>query len=218
MFKEIFENVFLINSDLATKNLSPGFRVYGEKLVKDENGVEYRIWDPYRSKLAAAIKLGLKTLPIKKESRVLYLGAATGTTSSHVSDIAEKGIVYCVEISAVAMKHLLKVAEKRENMIPLLNDARKPEEYAQYVKEVDVIYEDVSCKEQAEILLANSSLLKQKGYALFAIKSQSIDVSKNPKEVFKEVKQKISSTFEILQEINIEKYHKHHLFLLLRKK
>jgi len=218
MFKEIFENVFLINSDLATKNLSPGFRVYGEKLVKDENGIEYRIWDPYRSKLAAAIKLGLRTLPIKKESRVLYLGAATGTTPSHVSDIAEKGIVYCVEISAVAMKHLLKVAEKRENMIPLLNDARKPEEYAQYVKEVDVIYEDVSCKEQAEILLANSSLLKQKGYALFAIKSQSIDVSKNPKEVFKEVKQKISSTFEILQEINIEKYHRHHLFLLLRKK
>ena len=218
MFKEIFENVFLINSDLATKNLSPGFRVYGEKLVKDEKGVEYRIWDPYRSKLAAAIKLGLKTLPIKKESRVLYLGAATGTTPSHVSDIAEKGIVYCVEISAVAMKHLLKVAEKRENMIPLLNDARKPEEYAQYVKEADVIYEDVSCKEQAEILLANSSLLKQKGYALFAIKSQSIDVSKNPKEVFKEVKQKISSTFEILQEINIEKYHKHHLFLLLRNK
>jgi len=218
MFKEIFENVFLVDSELATKNLSPGFRVYGEKLVKDEKGVEYRIWDPYRSKLAAAIKLGLKILPIKKESRVLYLGAATGTTSSHVSDIAEKGVVYCVEISAIAMKHLLKVAEKRENMIPLLNDARKPEEYAQYIKEVDVIYEDVSCKEQAEILLANSSLLKQKGYALFAIKSQSIDVSKNPKQVFKEVEQKISNTFEILQEVNIEKYHKHHLFLLLRKK
>ncbi|MGB9703703.1 MAG: fibrillarin-like rRNA/tRNA 2'-O-methyltransferase [Candidatus Micrarchaeales archaeon] len=213
--KEIFENVFEIEGGIATINLSPGNKVYGEKIIK--NGKEYRIWDPNRSKLAAAIKLGLKILPIKKDSRVLYLGAATGTTPSHVSDIVEKGVVYCVEISPIAMKHLVKVAEKRENMIPLLNDARKPEEYAEYVKEVDVIYEDVSCKEQAEILIANTFLLKPKGFALFAIKSQSIDVSKNPREVFNEVKEKISKYYKILQEIDIGKYHKYHLFLLLQK-
>lgn len=214
--KQIFENVFVIDGNLATKNLVPGTKVYGEKLVK-EGGTEYRIWDPYRSKLAAAINLKLKSLPINKKSSVLYLGASTGTTPSHVSDIAEDGLVYCIEISPTMMQHLIKVAEKRENMLPILADARKPEDYAKYIDKVDVIYEDVSCKEQAEILLKNSEFLKQNGYALFAIKSQNIDVSKKPSLVFEEVKSLIKSKFRILQEIDIGKYHKYHLFLLLQK-
>src|SRR5919199_4845942 len=71
---------------LATLNLVEGNSVYGEKLVR-QKGIEYRVWDPYRSKLAGAIKKGLNNLPIKKSMRVLYLGASTGTTVSHVSDI-----------------------------------------------------------------------------------------------------------------------------------
>ncbi|HVP92352.1 MAG TPA: fibrillarin-like rRNA/tRNA 2'-O-methyltransferase, partial [Acidobacteriota bacterium] len=84
---------------LATKNLTPRINVYGERLLRVE-GVEYRVWDAFRSKLAAAILKNLQTVPIEPDHRVLYLGAASGTTASHVSDIVgEKGHVYCVEFA-----------------------------------------------------------------------------------------------------------------------
>src|SRR5690349_24963955 len=85
-----FEGIFLIGKEgaekLGTRSLAPGKIVYGEEVVKagDE---EYRVWDPFRSKLAAAILKGLHEIPFGDKSRVLYLGAASGTTVSHVSDI-----------------------------------------------------------------------------------------------------------------------------------
>lgn len=56
---------------------------------KGENGekIEYRVWNPFRSKLGAAILGGVDQIHIKPGAKVLYLGAASGTTVSHVSDI-----------------------------------------------------------------------------------------------------------------------------------
>ena len=124
---------------LATKNLAPGRAVYGERLITFK-GVEYRIWDPYRSKLAAAILKGLKNVPIKPGNKVLYLGAASGTTASHVSDIVgENGHVYCVEFSARAIRELVNnVCAFRPNMSPILEDARLPERYAMLIEKVDL--------------------------------------------------------------------------------
>ena len=48
---------------------------------------EYRAWNPFRSKLAAAIVGGIEHIHMKPGSKVLYLGAASGTTVSHVSDL-----------------------------------------------------------------------------------------------------------------------------------
>jgi len=119
---------------LATKNLTPGRNVYGEKLVRYE-GVEYRLWDPFRSKLAAAVLKNLKTVPIKPGHKVLYLGAASGTTASHVSDIVgESGHVYCVEFAPRAIRELVdNVCAFRLNMSAILADARIPEKYAIFV-------------------------------------------------------------------------------------
>ena len=113
---------------LATRNLTPGRNVYGERLLRHE-GVEYRVWDAFRSKLAAAILKNLKTVPIKPSHRVLYLGAASGTTASHVSDIVgEKGYVYCVEFAPRALRELVNnVCAYSLNMSPILEDARFPE-------------------------------------------------------------------------------------------
>ncbi|WJX24648.1 hypothetical protein P8452_13732 [Trifolium repens] len=76
---------------LVTKNLVLGEAVYNEKRVsvQNEDGtkVEYRIWNPFRSKLAAAVLGGVDNIWIKPGAKVLYLGAASGTTVSHVSDI-----------------------------------------------------------------------------------------------------------------------------------
>jgi len=214
----LFENVFQIEGKLATKNMARGTRVYGERLVT-KDGTEYRMWNPYRSKLAAAIKNGLKEMPIKEGSKVLYLGAASGTTASHVADIVgAEGIVYCVEFAHRPMRDLVSVCEKRENMIPIFADARMPDRYWE-VGKVDVVYEDVAQPDQVRILIENARLfLKKGGSAMIAIKSQSIDVTKEPEKVFDEAVKELQKAFAVEERIKLQPYDKDHLFVRVTKK
>jgi fibrillarin-like pre-rRNA processing protein len=216
--EEIFEGVYRIDGKLATLNLVPGTKVYGEELVNIE-GKEYRLWNPYRSKLAAAIIKGMKNMKVRKGNAVLYLGAATGTTCSHVSDIVGKeGAVFCVEISERSMRDLVKVCEQRDNMLPILQDAMNVEAYEKEVGNCDIIYQDVSSRMQAEILLRNAKLLKSGGYAYVAIKSQSIDTGRKPEEVYKEFVSQVANVFDLVEAIDISPYSLLHLFVVLKKK
>ena len=216
--QKLFDGVYKIEGKLATLNMVRGVRVYNEDFAEDD-GRQYRLWNPYRSKLSAAIMNGLKDLEIKKGSHVLYLGAATGTTASHVSDIVgEKGVVYCIEISERSMRDLLKVCATRQNLLPILQDARNADAYAQDVGKADAIYMDVAAKDQDLILISNAELLKTGGYAYVAIKSQSIDVARHPKLVFEDFLKSVSQKFEVVQEIDIEPYDSMHLFVVLKKR
>ena len=220
-----FPQVYIITLDdgsqkLATMNLAPGKTVYGEKLIKFE-GVEYRLWDPFRSKLAAAILKGIKAVPIKPDHQVLYLGAASGTTASHVSDIVgEKGHVYCVEFAARALRELVNnVCPYRLNMTPILEDARFPERYAIYIRgKVDDIYCDIAQPEQAKILADNADLfLKNGGWIMLAVKAQSIDVTKEPSEIYRrEVKVLEGRGFAIEDVVHLEPYDKAHAMIVAR--
>jgi fibrillarin-like pre-rRNA processing protein len=218
IIRELFNGVYSIDNKLATKNLVKRKRVYGEQLVIIDK-IEYRLWNPYRSKLAAAIFNGLKNFNIEKGGTVLYIGAATGTTSSHVSDIiSENGIEYCVELSERNMRDLIKVCEDRKNMLPILADAHHIESYAEIVEKCDAIYQDASAREQAAILKVNSRFLKKGGLAYFVIKSQSIDISKKPKDVFKNELSILEDEFELIEKINLEPYDRLHMFAVLRKR
>jgi fibrillarin-like pre-rRNA processing protein len=218
--RELFVNVFTDGKFLCTKNLVLGEKVYGEKLVK-EGGVEFRQWNAFRSKLAAGLKNGLKEMPVKKASKVLYLGAAEGTTISHISDIIEKqGLIVGVDVSAVSMRRFVLLCEKRENVLPLLADAGKPESYPEEVKSLkfDVLFQDVSQKNQAEIFLKNAKLLKPKGFGLLSVKARSIEVSENPEKVFGRVAEELKKEFEILQIIPLEPFEKDHALIYCRKR
>lgn len=215
--KELFEGVYSIDGKIATVNLSKGVKVYGEELIRDRS-IEYRLWNPYRSKLAAAMLKGLKEFRIKRNSRVLYLGAATGTTASHVSDIAAEGEVFCVEFSERNMRELIKVCESRKNMMPILSDANNVEEYEDLIKECDIIYQDVSTRDQSGMLKKNSTILKHGSYTYFIIKSQSIDIAKRPELIFKEELSNLSEIFEVKEKIDLEPYDSLHLFSVLVKK
>lgn len=212
--KQIFPGVYKIRDKIATENLTPGYRVYDEKLVR-ENKREYRIWDPYRSKLAAAILKGLRDFPFKQNSNVLYLGASAGTTPSHLSDICNKGMIYCVEYSKRMMRELISVCEKRKNMVPILGDAREPEEYCHNIATVDIIYQDVAQPDQANILLKNSEKFSPR-FSMLAIKSRSIDAVKSPKKVFKEETEKLKVNFKILQIIDLRPYDKDHILVNMK--
>ncbi|MFH1780214.1 MAG: fibrillarin-like rRNA/tRNA 2'-O-methyltransferase [Candidatus Micrarchaeota archaeon] len=214
--KKIFENVFEASNWICTKSMIPGFRVKNESTFK-EKGIEYRVWDPNHSKLSAAIKKGLLDLPIKPGSNVLYLGAAQGVTPSFVSDIVgRKGFVYCVEFSKVAMQRLIPVCEKRENMAPILADARKPEEYEE-VGKVDVVFEDVADRDQTRIMIENSRFLEDGGHALLALKSQSIDSTVDPKKTYAKAKRELQEKFELIQELDLNPFEKDHEFYHLKK-
>ena len=93
---------------LATPNLDKGNTVYGERLIQD-NHMEFRQWDVYRSKLAAAVHKGMQNFPFRVGSRVLYLGASTGTTVSHISDIiGNEGILFAVEPAVRVARELFR--------------------------------------------------------------------------------------------------------------
>ena len=135
-------NVYLKDGNIATKNLNPGISVYGEELIQEDE--EYRIWNPRRSKLAAALLNGLEKLEIQDTSKVLYLGASTGTTVSHISDITINGKIYAVEFSPTTAKKLVQLSRQRLNIAPILGDATKPKEYLNIVEKVDLVYCDVA--------------------------------------------------------------------------
>jgi len=203
---------------LATENFAPERNVYGERLIRSE-GVEYRVWDAFRSKLAAAILKGLSDVPIKPNHQVLYLGAASGTTASHVSDIiGEKGHVYCVEFASRSIRDLVEnVCSYRGNMSPILEDARLPEKYVMFVPgKVDDIYCDIAQPEQARVLADNADMfLNKNGWVMLAVKAQSIDVTKEPSEVYQSeagVLQKRG--FHVKEVVHLEPYDKAHAMIL----
>nr|AIE95690.1 fibrillarin (flpA) [uncultured marine thaumarchaeote AD1000_69_E02] len=214
------QNIFWFQIDgekkLATENLIPKNQVYNEKLVKIK-GTEYRIWNPFRSKLAATIMNGLRDFPFMQKSSVLYLGVSTGTTISHISDIVgQNGIIFGVEhTSRVARDFLDRVASHRKNIIPIIQDARKPQEYFSVFKKVDVTYVDIAQPDQTDIAIDNCKMyLKSNGYLFLVIKTRSIDVTKDPKKVISNEIKKLEPLFEIKQIINLQPYDKDHAIVI----
>lgn len=194
---------------LVTKNLTPGESVYGEKRISVDapstpgvNGdsttvpgtkTEYRVWNPFRSKLAAGILGGLDDIYIRPGAKVLYLGAASGTSVSHVADVVgPTGTVYAVEFSHRSGRDLVTMATHRTNVIPIVEDARHPLKYRMLVGMVDAIFADVAQPDQARIVGLNAHLfLKVDGGVLVSIKANCIDSTAPPEMVFKKEVEKM---------------------------
>ena len=212
-----YPGVFKITGKLATRNLVPGEKVYGEDLVKQQ-GDEYRLWDPTRSKLGAALVKGIKNMPIAPGAKVLYLGAANGTTVSHVSDIlGEKGEVYALEFSPRAMRDLIFLCEKRSNIYPVLADARLIDNYREDVPEVDVIFADVADRDQTNIALHNAKAFHAK-YIMIAIKARCIDSIKHPREVYQEQRRLLEKEATVTDFIMLDPFEIDHCFIVAKMK
>jgi len=217
--KHRHEGVFIAQGKedaLVTKNLVVGESVYGEKRITvegTEGKVEYRVWNPFRSKIAAAIVGGIENIWISPGKKVLYLGAASGTTVSHCSDIVgPTGVVYAVEFSHRSGRDLINVAKKRVNIIPIIEDARHPQKYRMLVGMVDVLFADVAQPDQARILALNAHhFLKNGGNFVISIKANCIDSTANPEVVFaKEVKKLQEEGFKPAEQITLEPYERDH--------
>jgi len=166
--------------------------VYSERMLGDA-----RVWDPYRSKLAALYHEGTG-VEITSDTRVLYLGAANGTTVSHIADYAD--VVYAVEFAPRPMQDLLEVARRRKNIVPIMADASRPEQYAPLVETVDLLYQDVAQPDQAMIAIRNSAFLTRGGRLILMLKTRSVDVRKEPGVVFRETVDALTSAGFVVQE------------------
>jgi len=201
---------------LLTKNMVVGESVYGEKRIatEDEAGkVEYRVWNPFRSKLAAAILGAVDKIHMPPGSKVLYLGAASGTTVSHVSDVVgPEGMVYAVEFSHRSGRDLLNVAKKRTNVVPIIEDARHPHKYRMLIPMVDCVFADVAQPDQARIVALNSQyFLKNGGHFVISIKANCIDSTAEPEAVFAgEVKKMQAEKMKPQEQVTLEPYERNH--------
>jgi len=215
------EGVFISkgrDDSLVTRNMAPGESVYGEKrLMADgkegEEKVEYRVWNPFRSKLGAGIVGGIGNMPIKPGSKVLYLGGASGTTVSHVSDmIGPEGVVYAVEFSHRSGRDLTNMAKRRTNVVPIVEDARQPQRYRMLIGMVDVIFSDVAQPDQARIVTHNASFfLKNNGWVLISIKASCVDSTAAPEAVFAmEVDKLKKDGVKPKEQLTLEPYHRDH--------
>ncbi|MDK2907752.1 MAG: fibrillarin-like pre-rRNA processing protein [Candidatus Woesearchaeota archaeon] len=204
---------------LYTKSPYGGESHYGEKIIKEGKSF-YREWNPERSKLSAALHKGISQIAIKQAKRVLYLGAASGTTVSHVSDIVGKqGKVFAVEFSPSVVVPLYFLAKKRDNIVPILADARHPESYALFSGQCDIVYQDIAQKDQVDIFLKNIYFfLPSSGFGILCVKARSIDVSKNSKEVFDDVEKELLKKTVIVDKRELAPFEKDHKLFIVKPK
>ncbi|HIG98788.1 TPA: fibrillarin-like rRNA/tRNA 2'-O-methyltransferase [Candidatus Woesearchaeota archaeon] len=216
--RQVFPGVFEEGRKLYTVNSSRGMQLFDEDLI-ELDGKEYRRWNPLRSKLAAAIVKGLPHLPIQKNFRILYLGAAHGYTPSFISDIAPDGIIFAVDFAPRVVRDLVFAAEKRKNLFPLLANANHPESYCNITGAADIVYQDVAQRNQVEIFMKNCNvLLKPGGFGMLALKARSVDVIQNPQGIFLAAKKELEKRFTVVDYRLLSPLQKDHAFFVCEKR
>jgi len=206
---------------LYAPNLTPGKTFFDMERESTFDGVVYRELNPERSKFGAAIVKGLQQTGLQEDSIVLYLGASHGYTPSFFSDLVPKGMIFCLDFAPRVVRDLYFICKERKNMAPILADATKPETYKDLVPEVDVIFQDIAQRDQLGIFLKNCDLyLKKDGHAMLALKARSQDVSRKPKDVFKDVRKLFEERkdYVIIDYRELDPLEKDHAFFTIRKK
>ena len=208
--------LFRRGPSLYTVNRDPGVRVYGETLLQEE-GTEYREWDPYHSKLAAYVLRGGRAWPFDRVRRLLYLGASHGTTVSHLCDLLPSASLFALEKSARTFGTLLALARRRTNLYPILADARLPERYRAEVGEVDLLYQDVAQRDQVEILLENvRACARPHATVLFMLKTRSVTQTLSPRRVLREAEEALlAGGLERKETVDLSPYARGHYAVVL---
>lgn len=218
LFGEKFPNIYIDKKKLFTKSIDKN-SFFEERIIVQDR-VHYREWDPKRSKLAAGLLKGISQIGFKEGDLVLYLGASHGYTPSFVSDIVgKKGFVFAIDFAPEVVRDLVILTEERENMAPILGDCNHPEDYKDLVLESDVVYQDIAQKNQVQIFLKNcNAYLKKGGFGLLALKARSVDVTKRPKEIFKQVRAELEKHITIVDYRTLDPFEKDHALFIVKKK
>jgi len=203
--------------EIYTLNLAKGQKVYGERTYKDK-GIEYRQWNPERSKLAAGILKGISQTGIREDSLILYLGCASGTTVSHLSDICTKGFIFALDFSPRVMRDFHFMMQRRKNIAGFLASANHPEEYSE-VPQVDVVFQDIAQRDQVGIFFKNyDKFLKPGGFGILSLKARSVDVTKKPGVIFKQVMDELNKKAIVVDYRKLDPYELDHALFVVKKR
>ncbi len=206
-----------VDSKPYTRNLVPDDSTYWE-VQRKIGGIEFRYWNPEKSKLAAFLVKKGKTFPLELNSTVLYLGAASGTTVGHISDICTDGRIFAVEVAKNPFRKLLALAENRPNIVPILEDANQPDIYSRLVGQVDILYQDIAQRNQTDIFIKNMFMLKSRGTGYLMVKARCIDVSASPTKIFNDCRLELEGAgFKGLEMIRLEPHEKDHMAIVIEK-
>ena len=213
---KLFE-IFQDRKRLYTKSLVKGKKFFEERTFRDK-GIEYREFDPSRSKLAAMIAKGSTNIGIREGNIILYLGSSHGYTVSFVSDmVGKEGMIFGVDPAPRVMRDFMFLVNKRENVTPLLADANHPETYKELIPKADIVFQDIAQRNQADIFIRNCKLyLKEGGYGLLAVKARSIDITKKPNDIFIQVRKEIEKVFKVIDFKILEPYQKDHCMIIIK--
>ncbi|MGA8664559.1 MAG: fibrillarin-like rRNA/tRNA 2'-O-methyltransferase [Thermoplasmata archaeon] len=195
----------------------PGDRVYGETLRTVE-GIEYRHWDPFRSKLAALLAKGGPPDLWSGARKTLYLGGAHGTTVSHLSDLLDPAPIFVIEKSPTSFAPLLALSQRRTNLLPILADAQLPERYRADVGEVDLLYQDVAQRNQAAIFVENArAVLAAGGRGILMLKVRSVTQRRPAAAVVRETRAELArGGIEVRAEVGLAPFARDHVALVTR--
>jgi fibrillarin-like pre-rRNA processing protein len=201
--------------ELFTVNRRPGETVYGERTL-ERNGVEYRGWDPFRSKLAALLLRGPPPALPARVNSVLYLGAAHGTTASHVSDLFPDASIFVVEKSATSFAPLLALSRRRTNLFPILADAQLPERYRADVGVVNLLYQDVAQRAQAGLFVENARVaLAPEGLGILMLKIRSVTQRRPAPDVIRAARRELEvGGLRVRTEVSLAPFSREHVALV----
>lgn len=203
---------------LYTISFVPGSTVYNEPLITIQ-GTEYREWNITKSKIAAGIAKGIRGINFTEGDAVLYLGVASGTTASHISDIiGKRGILFGIDISPVSLRNLVFVAEQRRNIAPLLADAAHPDTYKHRICQCDVIVQDIAQHNQLELFFNNLHFLKPGGIGMISIKSRSIDITQPPHKIYHLIQSSLEKHLNLIDWKTLDPFEKDHALFIVQKK
>jgi fibrillarin-like pre-rRNA processing protein len=203
---------------LFTPNGEPGRSVYGEPL-RVVGGTEFRGWDPFRSKLAALLLKGAPPELLAPVRAALYLGAAHGTTASHLSDLWPDATLFLIEKSPTSFAPLLALARRRANLWPILADAQLPERYLADVGEVEFLYQDVAQRDQARIFGDNARVaLAPGGRGILMLKVRSVTQRRPAPAIVREARAElVRAGLKVTSEVSLAPFARDHVALLVRR-
>jgi fibrillarin-like pre-rRNA processing protein len=174
-------------------------------------------WNPFHSKWKAAMEKGLD-VSLKGDENILYLGASSGTTVSFISELT-KGKIFAIEKAPLMAIYLVRLAQTRENIIPIFADARDIENTKKIIKKtkINLLFQDIPSADQIKILTSNATLVDKDCKIFLSLKTQSIS-QKSKVETLEVVKKELEKDFNILAITELEPFHQKHYFLILSKK
>ena len=203
---------------LATLSNMSTNRDYKENLVQT-NGKRYSIWNPYTSKLAAAIINGMEIFPILKKTKILYLDPTSEKTIKHISDIVGiNGKIFVVRNIMKNSKNFLEqIAKNRSNIFTIIPDKTNPARLTGMTEMVDVIYIDIAEHNQTEIAIQNcKNHLRIGGFLMLIVTTKNIDFANNPSKKNQEERKKLQTSFDIIQEINLTDFFKEYSMVIAK--